>query len=436
MMLLKNPVLKNASWIIACNIVQSVLGLLVGVFTARYLGPSNYGTINYAASITAFAAPIMYLGLNATLVQEIVSQPEQEGKILGTSLVMNFGSSLLCIVGIFAFVSIANRSETETIIVCTLYSLLLIFQAFEILQYWFQAKLKSKYTSITMFITYLLVSAYKIFLLATEKSIYWFAVSNALDYFLISLILLIIYRKISTQKLSFSLQLGKTLFSKSKYYILSGMMVTIFANTDRIMLKLMVDESATGYYAAAVTCASITSFFFSAIIDSARPAIFEGKQLGIHVFEKRIKLLYAIVIFMALLQSVGITIFAKLIVNILYGAQYSFSIDILRILVWYTTFSYIGAIRDIWILSEGKQRILLIINLFGAVTNIILNSLLIPLWGGNGAAVASLITQIFTNVILGFIIKPLRKNNYLMCQSLNPRILLDAVTKRQKDSNA
>jgi polysaccharide biosynthesis protein len=427
--LLKNKIFKNASWIIACKIVQAVLNLIVTMLSARYLGPSGYGLINYAASVVAFATPIMQLGLNSVLVQEIVNAPEKEGEALGTSLIMSFCTSFLTIAGVVSFVAIANHGEKETIIVCALYSILLIFQSLELIQYWFQAKLKSKYPSIVMLVAYVVMSAYKIFLLVTGKNIYWFALSQAIDFLIISVLLLIIYQKIGTQKLTISWERAKSIFSKSKYYIVSSLMVTIFAQTDRIMLKLMIGDEATGYYSAAVACAGMTGFIFSAIIDSARPSIFESKNCNIESFEKNVSRLYSVVIYFALLQCVFITILAKPIVHILYGKEYEPSINALRLIVWYTTFSYIGSVRNIWILAEGKQKVLWILNLSGALLNVVLNYFLIPILGIMGAALASLITQIFTNVIMGFIIKPIRRNNKLMFQALNPKCVIELMRK-------
>lgn len=318
-MILKNKVAKNSIWIISCKVVQSVLGVIVNMLTARYLGPSNYGLINYAASIAAFLVPVMQLGLNAIIVQEIVNNPEKEGETLGTSLVMSQISAFFCIIGVFAFSMVANRGETETIIVCCLYSLLLFFYGLEMIQYWFQAKLLSKYVSLTMLAAYVVVSAYKIYLLVTSKSVYWFAISNALDYAIIAFVLLIIYKKLGTCKLSFSFETAKKLFAKGKYYIVSSMMVTIFAQTARIMLKFMIDNEAVGYYSAAVACAGMTSFVFTAIIDSARPMIFESKKTSHELFEQNITRLYSVIIYFALIQSVGIAVFSDLLVKILYG---------------------------------------------------------------------------------------------------------------------
>ena len=202
--------------------IKSLLGILISMLTARYLGPSNFGLINYAASIVSFIAPVMYLGINSVLVNEIITYPSKEGETLGTAITMSVVSAVFCILGVLSFTSLINRTEKETIIVCTLYSILLIFQALEMIVYWFQAKLKSKYTSIVALAAYILVSAYKIFLLSTKKSIYWFALSNALDYMLIAFALLIIYHRMGGQRLSFSYNTAKRLFKVSKYYIISN----------------------------------------------------------------------------------------------------------------------------------------------------------------------------------------------------------------------
>lgn len=422
-----NRVAKNAFWIISCRIVQAVLNLIIAMISARYLGPSNYGLINYAASVVAFAVPIMYLGINNILVQEIVNHPKKEGEILGTSIVLSFTSAILCMTGIFSFVSIMNAGEKDTILVCVLYSILLLFQSIDLIQYWFQAKLLSKYTSLIMLAAYIMMSLYKIYLLISQKSVFWFALSTAFDYFIVAVFSLIIYRKLGGQKLTFSFSLAKRLAAKGRYYIVSGLMITIFAQTDKVMIKLMIGESEVGYYSAAVACAGMTSFVFTALIDSMRPVIFEKKMEGEAEYELNITRLYSIVIYLSLLQSACITIFSKYIILILYGNAYLPAISALRIIVWYTTFSYLGAVRDIWLLAEDKQRYLWMINLFGASANVLLNFLLIPLIGINGAAIASLVTQIFTNIIVGYIIKPIRGNNRLMVKSLNYKILFSFI---------
>ena len=271
-------IVKNATWLIACKVVQSLLSFVIGTLSARYLGPGNYGIIDYAAAIVSFMVPVVQLGLRSTLVHEIIAAPDSEGKTLGTSLFMSTATSFLGIFGVIAFTAIANPNDPETMLVCALYSISLVFQATEILQYWFQAKLLSKYIAITSLAAYVVVSAYRCFLLITQKSVYWFAFSQALDYLLISASLYGIYRRISKQRLTVSFPLAKQLFKRSRYYIVSGIMVTFFSLTDRVMITLMLGKEANGYYSAAVSCAALSQFVFAAIVDKATDTLMAGVE--------------------------------------------------------------------------------------------------------------------------------------------------------------
>lgn len=419
MNLLKNKVAKNAGWIIGCRMVQVVFALVINLLTARYLGPSNYGLISYAASVVNFVVPIMTLGINNVLVNEVLKKPEEEGKTLGTSLVLTFISAICCIIGLTAFAAVANPGESNTIIVCALYGLLLIPQSFEMMQYWFQAKLLSKYTSISMLLAYIIVSAYKILLLVTGKNVYWFAISHAFDYSIIAILLFIIYFKKGGQRISFSFKRASEIFSQSKHYILAGIMGSVLAQTDRIMLKMMGDVSDVGFYSAAYSTCGLTTFVFSAIIDSMRPLILEQKKTEHKDYEKNVIRLYSIITYLSLAQSAVLTVFSKYFILIFYGSAYTESIETLKIISWYTTFSYMGAVRNVWILAEEKQKYLWIINFASMFLNILINWILIPMWGINGAALATLLTQIFANVVMGYIIKPIRKNNKLLIKGFN-----------------
>lgn len=416
----KKSVFQNAKWIIGCKILQSLLNLIVGLLSARYLGPSNYGLISYAASVVGFVVPVMQLGMRSTLVQEYIARPREEGAVMGTALAMSLISSVACMLSVAAFCAAANPRDGLTLGVVVLYSLSLPFQAVEMTQYWFQAKLISKYPSMAMLGAYLVVSAYKIFLLISQKEVYWFAVSHALEYAVVGAALLVIYSRKKGQKLSFSLPLAGKLLARSKYYILSGMMTMVFANTDHIMLKLMVGNVENGYYSAALTSAGVFNFVYMAVIDSTRPLILNGKAGNQEDYKKNISGLYGLITYTALLQSTCFVVLADLIIYILYGSQYRDAVPVLQIVAWYNAFSYMGTIRNIWILAEGKQALLWRINLCGAAANVAMNAVLIPVWGACGAATASLLTQIFTNFILGFWMQPIRENNALLLKGMRP----------------
>lgn len=425
----QNRTIQNAKWIIGCKIIQSLLQMVVGMLSARYLGPSNYGLINYAASIVAFAVPVMQLGMHSTLVQEYVLTPEREGQIMGTSLALNLVSGGACIIGVTSFAAVTGTGDATTVVVCAIYSIQLIFQALEMFQCWFQAKLLSKYSSLAMLGAYIVVSAYKIWLLATRKSVYWFALSHSVEYCFVGVAMIVAYKKLGGQHLAFSWTLARDMFSRSKYYILADLMVKAFNSTSPVLLKLMVDAAETGFYTAAVTCSCVTQFVFLAIVDTYRPVILESKKESQAAFEKNVSRLYSIILYMAFGQTIGFVLLAHPIVRILYGKEYMAAAPVLQILICQTAFSYMGTVRNIWILGEGKHNILWVINLWGAIASVTFNIVLIPLWGACGAAFASVLTQIFTNFILGFLMPLIRQNNRLLLRGLNPKLLWDLLKK-------
>ncbi|MBR4282517.1 MAG: polysaccharide biosynthesis C-terminal domain-containing protein, partial [Clostridia bacterium] len=184
------------------------------------------------------------------------------------------------------------------------------------------------------------------------------------------------------------------------------------------------------YYSTAVACSTITSFVFAAIIDSLRPVIFESKKVDQKKFENNMSLLYSIIIYMGLAQSLVLTFLARPVVSLLYGNVYINAVPMLQIITWYSAFSYMGSVRNIWMLAEDKQKYLWIINLSGATLNIVGNFVLIKYMGAEGAALASVVTQFFTNFILCLIMKPIRPTAKLIWDALNPKFLLGLVKKK------
>lgn len=417
--LLKNKTTQNAGWLICGKIIQMLLSLFIGVWTSRYLGPSNLGLVNYGLTYTTFFASICNLGINSVLVKEIIDNPEKEGTVIGTSLVLRAISSFLSMIVIVGICSLVDNDEPLTVLVVLLCSFGVIFQIFETFNYWFQSKLKSKFTAIAILIGYIATSVYRVVLMITKQPVQYFALATSIDYFVVGFFLIVSYFANGGKKLSFSWNYAKSLIGRSWHFIIPGLMVSVYSQTDKIMLKQMISETEIGYYSTALTVCNMWCFVLAAIIDSFYPSIMElHKNNNIKQYNKRNKQLYAIVFYVALIVSGLICIFAPLIIDILYGAAYAPSVGPLRIITWYTAFSYLGVARNAWIVSNDKQKYLIWIYLGSAAANVILNILLIPVFGSSGAALASLSAQIFTIFVMPSFIKPLRENTKLICQAI------------------
>lgn len=416
--LLKNRTAQNASWLIFGRIAQMIISFFVGILTARFLGPSNYGLIGYAGAYTAFFMAFCTLGINSILVKEFVLRPDDEGEIIGTTLILRVISSFLSSILIIIIVSIVDIGEKTTLYVVALCSIGTVFHVFEVFNYWFQAKLQSKVTAIVSLIAYMVTAIYKVILIVTGKSVYWFAFATSVDYICIAILLLIAYFKFGGKKLRFSFSCAKDLLKQSYHFILSSLMVSIYGQTDKLMLKQMISETEVGYYSTAAAICSMWCFVLTAIIDSFYPSIIEASEKDEQLFKKRNKQLYAMIFYISVFVSIMFFIFSPLIIKILYGNEYLPAVNPLRIVTWYTAFSYLGVARNAWIVCKKRQRYLKYLYALAAVANIILNLIFIPLFGASGAAIASLISEALVSVILPFSIKDLRENSSLMIQAI------------------
>ncbi len=416
--LLRNKEAKNAGWLIGGRVLQMIFSLLVGILTARYLGPGNYGLISYGTAYVSFFSAFCTLGLNSVIIKDFTDHPDEQGEAIGSAIVMRLFSSLLSAIMLVSFVSIIDHDEPLTITVVAFCSLGLIFQVFETFNFWFQAQYKSKITSMATLTAYAFMSVYKIVLLILNKDVRWFALATSVDYIVIAIFLYIAYKKNHGARLSFSRKKAGGLLKKSYHYILSSMMVAIYAQTDKLMLKNMMGETEVGYYAVATSICAMWTFVLQAIIDSVYPTILKLYEQDKEDYECKNRQLYAIVFYVSLVVSVGFLLLGDLVVKILYGQAYMPSSAILKVVTWYTAFSYLGVARNAWIVSEGKQKYLKYMYGCAAILNVLLNCVFIPLWGAVGAAFASLITQLFTSIVLPMFFKEMRPNAKLMLQAI------------------
>lgn len=408
-------VLANISWVVIGRVAQMLISFIVGILTARYLGPSNYGLISYAGVYTGFFTSVASLGLNSVIVKELIDNKERQGAILGTVMALKTMASGCCIAAIVMLTLIIDRGEQTTNLVVFLCSLALLLQATNVFEFWFQSRLESKLSALAALIAYAVTAAYRVILLVTRQSVEAFAIATSIDYACITVAQIWFYRRRSGPRLSFSRQDAARMLKSSCHFMLSNMMVAIYGNTDKFMIKHMLgSEAEVGYYSIALTLNLTWTFVLTAIIDSFNPIIMESRQQNIEEYRRRNQQLYGIIFYISTVVSLGITILAKPIIGIMYGEAYAGAVSPLRIITWYTAFSYLGVARNAWIVCEGKQKYLKYLYGSAVVLNILFNYILIPPYGPSGAAVASLATQIGTSVVLPLMIKPLRENSLLI----------------------
>lgn len=428
--LTKSKFIRNTGWIMFAQIYQMLLSLVIGVLSARYLGPSNYGTINYAASYISFFSIACALGLESIVVKEIVDDRDSEGVVLGSSIVMRIVAGLLSMIAVCVIVAIANPGDKILLIVAFMQSLILLFNAFHIIDTWYQSYLRSKTPTIIKCIAYTGVSVYRVWLLITRKSVEWFAFATSLDALLIAILFLICYIKDGTQKLRFNLTVSKHLIGLSYHLIISSLMAVIYNQMDRIMIGKMIDQTHVGYYAAASTICHMWLFIPQALANSAQPLIIQLKGKDEELYRKRIKQLSCTIFWMGVLFAILITILSHFIIDVLYGEDYAQARRSLILIIWSTVFAAMSYSKSIWMICENNQKFSKYILLCGVIINLTLNFVWIPTVGMNGAAVATIITEFVCCFVAPFIFKPMRVFAKMQIEAINPIVLYKRIKER------
>ncbi len=416
---MKNRFLKNTSWILAGQILKLIVSFFVGILTVRFLGPSNYGTLNYVRSYVTFFTAIIGLGLNGVIIYEFVNYKDQDGKILGTAILLRFLLGLASTLLLYCTVWIADRGDPLLMTVTALQCIQLPFLCLDTINYWYQFQLRSKYSVVAQTIAYLAMSCYKIYLLISGKSVAWFAFATSLDVIVLGIAFFAFWYQQHTSPLGFDCVVAKRILRGCLPFVLANVMVVIYGQVDRVMIKHMMDsEAEVGLYSAAIVICSYIGFVPAAILDSGRPLIVEAKNEGAQLYKLRFKQLMAGIIWICLLYSLFVTAFSQQILNVLYGSAYVGANTCLRIAVWYTAFSYVGSARSFWLICEKKNRFVFVFSALGAVGNIVLNCIMIPIWGKEGAAFATLLTQMFSNFLFPAMFRETREYSRLALEAV------------------
>lgn len=386
----------NSSWMMLQQIYYMVLSLVIGALSARYLGPSNYGLINYGASIISFFTIISKLGLDGVIINEMVKRPEEEGSLLGTALVFRFITSIASLFSIMVIVRVLEPGNTVLHVITLLQSFAVILQSCEVFNYWFQLNLRMKYVSIATMIAQTAVGIWRITLLATKSSVYLFALSTSIQALVCGVVVIVCFFKQNdrAKKLSFSYKVGTNLVGKSYHFIISGLAITFYMQIDKIMIGKFLTSEAVGIYTAATTVAALWEFVPNALVNSARPLIIEKREKNYEEYIKRFQQLLLGITVLSIVVSVGMMIVGRFAILILYGKNYLDAVIPLNILIWSTGFAMIGTVRSIWIVAEGYNKYSKYYVLIGAMVNFVLNYYAIQFWGIIGAAITTLISQV------------------------------------------
>ncbi|MDD5005702.1 MAG: flippase [Candidatus Omnitrophica bacterium] len=409
----------NTGYLFLEKIARIIVTLTIWAIVVRYLGPEQYGIFSYAFSFVFLFSILSDLGLNDIIVRDLITNKQKEKLILGTALFLKLLGSISAILLIFISAYVFAIDHLSRILILIM-SFRLFFQSFNHIDSYFQAEVMSKYSVYAKILSLVCTSILCLLFIHLKLPLIYFAIVVVAEAAVLALGLTIFY---ITQKKIFpwrcNIATAKDLLANSWPLALSIIAISIYMRIDQIMLKLMLDSASVGYYAAAVPISESFYFVPLAITGSLFPAIVKTKTKDNILYQNRIRALFSMLLWTGIAMAIFITLISRPLVNIVYGQQYYPTASVLSLHVWASVFVFLGAAESKWILAENLQIYLMFYMIIGAVLNILLNFILIPIWGINGAAATTVFSQFFVVVAANLISKKTRPIFRLQMESLN-----------------
>ncbi len=408
------------------------LGLLVGVWVARYLGPSSYGDINYAMAFVGIVTVFTTLGLDSIAIRELVNGKKEE-VVVGTTFYARLVVSILTLIALLAYTFWGldpSHSQTGLVIV---FSFISVFQSFDVIDLYFQSIVRSKYSVYAKNIAFTVSAAYRIVLVVMGASVFYFGMAMLLEFVLGGFLLVYYYRTQTEKKLAnwtFDFGLLKEMLSHSWPLILSSISVILYMRLDQVMLGQISTSKAVGDYSAASKLVEVWYFIPTAITSSLYPYIIKAK-MDPKAYEKKLVNLYSLLLWGSIIAAGITTLLAKYLIAILFGQDYMDAVPMLQVYIWSVPATFMGLATSQYLMAENLTQISFLRTFIGMIINIVLNYMLIPEYGGVGAALATVISYTFATFSIVFF-KSTRYQMVLIFKALSIRRFLNVLILHDK----
>jgi PST family polysaccharide transporter len=388
-------IIRNIGWLFVDKILRMGVGFFVGVWVIRYLGPERYGELNFALAFVALFSVLATLGLDGIVVRDIVHDPSCRDETLASAFVLKLIGGAVTLLLAVAIITVIRREESIYWWLVGIAATATIFQALDVIDYWYQAEVRSIFTVYARNAAFLIVAFMKIILIIINAPLVAFAWAGLSEIALASLGLLLICR-LQGQSLKphmATISHAKRLLRQSWPLVVSSVFVVILMRTDQVMLGQMRGDKDVGIFSAALALSEIWYFVPMAITSSVFPAMVNAWKTDEKIFYRRLRQLYLLMVWLSLAVAIPLTLFSGRIVAVLYGSEYQATATVLSIHCWAGIFLFLGVVSNMWYLLENLNHYTLYRCIVGATVNVGLNLVLIPEYGARGAAVSTLIAQ-------------------------------------------
>ncbi len=415
---------KNITWMMFAKIYRTALVVFTTIYLSRYLGPEDFGLLNYSLSLAVLFSFIIGLGLETIIVKEIYKEGKNSGEILSSAIILRLCGWILyaCLISLVCFILRPGNSDFFYLMIVL--SVGYLFKVFEVFRYFFESKALGRIISLAEVAAVSLSCIMKFYFIYLELDIEYFFYIAVLDIVLLSVFISILYFKHVGVQIKELLPLNPTvkkmkeLLSQSWPLIFASGLFLIYSKIDQIMLGELADMSAVGIYAAAVKLSEGSGFIFTTLAVALFPLMLKEKQISDQRFIIQVKKIISLLVILSVSLAVVISYSSRALTELVFGDQYQGVDTVLTLHVWGGVFIAINAISAKYLVVEGLQKHSIYKNIIGILINVGLNFLLIPIYGVNGAAVATVISHLFSTYIYFGLRKETRGLFYIQTSAL------------------
>lgn len=392
--------LHNILWIMGDKVATLIVGFLVTVVVARYLGPEDFGILSYALSVAAIFSAVGHMGLSGLVVREIVQKPGERGLTLGTTLTLKFIGMGAGYIVLLVYAALYEGIHSLEFTMLAVAGAALLFSPFAVFDFWFQAFVQARYVTFTRLIGLTVSLSLKLSFVFFGVGVVYFVGASLVQAIVVMFAFLFFYKAKASLKLSdwsFSWAKAKELFSQGWLIYLGSIFAVIYLKVDQVMLRWFEGSDSVGIYAVAAQLSEAWYFVPVAIVTSFFPKLIKLRERSQAEFDRRFQQLLDLLFGLALVVAILMTLASEFFIILFFGEHYLQSSDVLVIHIWAALFIFMRAAFSKWILIENFLIFSLITQVAGAVVNVILNYFLIPKFGVIGAAYATLVSYAFAS---------------------------------------
>ncbi|GIW67361.1 MAG: O-unit flippase [Candidatus Parcubacteria bacterium] len=396
----KQIIFKNAFWLYFSEIISKGFRLLVFIYIIKILGPKNFGIFEYLLSFVGMFFLFADFGISNIFIRDY-QQKEEKEKHINVFFTLKIFLSL-----IFSILALSGYFLAKKFDGFLFYSVFVLFYFLMNVEGFFEtffiALQKTEKKFIFNFLMSLSLFLFVIFGLYFYKSILAVIIAYLVSVFLGIISAYFLLGQEAKVRFLFDKSLIRYYLFNGLPLVLFGLLGYIFFTTDKIILAHLRPIEEVGHYSLA---SRILTVFF-AIPSLFNTALYPYLSQKIGQQDKTtIKSLFNFMISISIITGflIAFLIFISApIIPLFFGNQYIYSIKILQSFVWLLIFVFPTIFLDYFLISHNKQWLDFWITLVPATLNVILNFILIPIYGVFGAVYASISAQ-FINFVLTFL---------------------------------